>query len=105
VNGRRQPEGGHGRAPDTIRIRVVPRSSREEVAGFSEGAVRIRLTAPAVENRANEALVRFLSQSLGLPRRHVELVTGGRGRNKVVRVHGLSRDEIFRRLGLEQPPD
>jgi len=48
VNGRRQPEGGHGRAPDTIRIRVVPRSSREEVAGFSEGAVRIRVAPDEV---------------------------------------------------------
>ena len=89
----------------TFSVRVVPRSAREGVAGTSEGAVRIRLTAPPVENRANEALVRFLSQSLGIPRRHVELVTGGRGRHKVVRVHGMSREEIFRRLGLEQPPD
>lgn len=93
----------------TILVRVVPRSSREEVAGFSDGAVRIRLTAPPLENRANEALVRFLSRALGIPRRQVELVSGERGRNKVVRVHGMIREEIYRRLGvaagLEQPPD
>ncbi len=89
----------------TFSVRVVPRSAREGVAGTSEGAVRIRLTAPPVENRANEALVRFLSQLLGISPRRVELVTGGRGRHKVVRVHGMSREEIFRRLGLEQPPD
>jgi uncharacterized protein (TIGR00251 family) len=81
------------------------------VAGLSEGAVRIRLTAPAVENRANEALARFLSRALDVPRRQVELLAGARGRRKVVRIHGLSREEIFRRLGLERdavlehPPD
>jgi uncharacterized protein (TIGR00251 family) len=89
----------------TFFVRVVPRSAREGVAGTSGGAVRIRLTAPPVENRANEALVRFLSKSLDIPRRRVELVTGDRGRHKVVRIEGMSRDEIFRRLGLEQPPD
>lgn len=95
----------------TFAVRVLPRSAREEVAGLSEGAVRVRLTAPAVENRANEALVRFLSRVLDVPRRQVELLAGARGRRKVVRIHGLSREEIFRRLGLErdavleQPPD
>ena len=89
----------------TFSVRVMPRSSREEVAGLSEGDVRIRLTAPAIENRANEALVRFLSQALGVPRRQVELLAGERGRRKVVRIHGMSREEIFRRLGLEQSPD
>jgi hypothetical protein len=89
----------------TFFVRVVPRSAREGVAGTSGGAVRIRLTAPPVENRANEALVRFLSKSLDIPRRRVELVTGERGRHKVVRIQGMSREEIFRRLGLEQPPD
>ena len=84
----------------TILVRVVPRSSREEVAGLSEGAVRIRLTAPPLENRANEALVRFLSRALGVSRSRVELVAGERGRNKVVRVHGMVREEIFRRLGV-----
>jgi uncharacterized protein (TIGR00251 family) len=86
--------------PSTFAVHVVPRAAKEEVAGLAEGAVRIRLTAPAVENRANEALVRFLSQALSLPRRQVELVAGTRGRRKVVRVHGMSKEEIFRRLGL-----
>jgi len=89
----------------TFSVRVLPRSAREEVAGIAGDAVRIRLTAPAVENRANEALVRFLSQALGVPRRQVELLTGERGRRKIVRIHGMSREEIFRRLGLEQPQD
>ncbi|MGE5700621.1 MAG: DUF167 domain-containing protein [Deltaproteobacteria bacterium] len=89
----------------TLSVRVLPRSPRDEVAGLAEGAVRIRLTAPAVENRANDALVRFLSRSLGIPRRQVELLVGERGRRKLVRIHGLSSEEVYRRLGLERAPD
>ena len=89
----------------TLPVRVAPRSAREEVAGVTDGVVRIRLTAPPVEDRANEALVAFLSRVLGVPRRRVEMVTGERGRRKVVRVHGLTRDEIYRRLGLEPAAD
>lgn len=89
----------------TLSVRVLPRSSKEEVAGFVEGTVRIRLTAPPVENRANEALVKFLSRVLDVPRRQVELVAGGTGRNKIVRIAGMERGEAFRKLGLQQPPD
>lgn len=67
--------------------------------------MRVRLTAPPIENRANEALVHFLAQALSVPRSRVEIVAGARGRNKVVRVLGLSRGEVFARLRLEQPPD
>ncbi|HEY7528274.1 MAG TPA: DUF167 domain-containing protein [Candidatus Deferrimicrobiaceae bacterium] len=98
---------GAGRADPcaTFAVHVVPRSSKEEVAGLVEGAVRLRLTAPAVENRANEALVRFLSKALDVPRRRVEVVAGLHGRRKIVRIHGATKQEVFLRLGLEQPPD
>ncbi|NNG47026.1 MAG: DUF167 domain-containing protein, partial [Deltaproteobacteria bacterium] len=65
---------------------------------------RIRLTAPPLENRANEALVRFLAAALGVSRSRVEIAAGRRGRKKIVRVAGMSRDDIFRRLKLETPP-
>ncbi|MBF8258715.1 MAG: hypothetical protein HW377_1089 [Actinobacteria bacterium] len=89
-----------GDVSTTLSVRVIPRSSRNEVAGFSEGTVRIRLTAPPVENRANEALVRFLSRVLDVPRGRVEIVAGGTGRRKIVRVAGAAREDVFRRLGL-----
>jgi uncharacterized protein (TIGR00251 family) len=73
------------------------------VAGFSEGTVRIRLNAPPVDNRANQALVIFLSRMLDVPRRNVEIVAGKTGRNKIVRIPGLARETIFRKLGLEVP--
>lgn len=81
-----------------LAVHVLPRASREEVAGLSGDAVRVRLTAPPVENRANDALVRFLAKSLGVPRRSVRIMAGGLGRRKLVRVEGLTREECFARL-------
>jgi len=87
----------------TVSVHVLPRTSREEVAGIHGDAVRIRLTAPPLENRANEALVRFLATALGVSRSRVEVAAGRRGRRKVVRITGMPREEIFRRLGLQDP--
>ena len=87
----------------TVAVHVLPRASREEVAGLYGDAVRVRLTAPPLENRANEALVRFLAKALGVSRSRVEVTAGRRGRRKVVRITGMSRREIFRRLGLQAP--
>jgi uncharacterized protein (TIGR00251 family) len=105
VSGRTVREAGRGKESATVTVHVLPRASREGVAGFFGDAVRVRLTAPPLENRANEALVRFLSVSLGVPRSLVTIVAGRRGRTKVVRVAGISRKELFLRLGLQQPPD
>lgn len=88
----------------TVMVHVMPRASRAGVAGLLGDAVRIRLTAPPLENRANEALVRFLSATLSVPRSSVEIVAGKRGRKKVVRVAGISREDLFRRLGLADAP-
>lgn len=82
----------------TIPIRAVPRASRNEVDGVAEGALRVRLAAPPVEGAANKALVAFLSEVLGVPKRAVEIATGERGRRKLVRVAGLTAGELRRRL-------
>lgn len=79
-------------------VRVVPRASRDKIAGIHDGAVRIRLTAPPVEGAANEALVSFLSSVLRVPKRDIELVSGQTARNKVVSVSGLSPAEVEARL-------
>jgi uncharacterized protein (TIGR00251 family) len=84
----------------TVSIRVVPRSTKEGVAGFEGGVVKIRLNAPPVEGKANEALVRFLSKAVGVPRSRITLVTGERGRSKIVRVAGVTREALMAALGL-----
>lgn len=75
-------------------VRVVPRASRSEVTGESEGALRVRLAAPPVEGAANEELIRVLARSLGLPRTAVEIVTGHSARFKRVRINGMSAADM-----------
>jgi len=104
VRGKSVGKPGPKEESATVNIQVMPRASRAGVAGLLGDAVRIRLTAPPLENRANEALVCFLSASLDVPRPSVEILAGKRGRKKIVRVAGISRGELFRRLGLAQPP-
>lgn len=101
MKGARAGRAGGGGESATVAVHVLPRASKEEVAGLTGDAVRVRLTAPPLENRANDALVRFLAAALGVPRARIGIVAGGRGRKKVVRVEGLSRAELYRRLGLE----
>jgi uncharacterized protein (TIGR00251 family) len=83
-----------------LRFRVQPRASREEVAGVTADAIRLRLTAPPVDGAANEALIRFLAASLGVPRTSVVLVSGRTGRTKLVAVAGVSVEEVAQRLGV-----
>ena len=83
-----------------LRLRIQPRASREEVAGVSGDTIRIRLTAPPVDGAANEALVRFLSDRLQVPRSAIELVAGKAGRTKLVAVSGISAAEAAARLGV-----
>jgi len=67
------------------------------VEGVVEGALRVRVTAPAVEGAANQALVRLLAEELGLARRSVRLVAGAAGRQKLIVVEGMTGEEIVAR--------
>ena len=86
---------------ETVRlsVRLTPRASREEIAGFEGETLRVRVTAPPVEGRANRALVRLLAKRLGVPRGAVRVVTGQTSRSKVVAIAGLAATELRRRLG------
>ncbi|HSA57274.1 MAG TPA: DUF167 domain-containing protein [Gemmatimonadaceae bacterium] len=77
-------------------MRVQPRASRNEIVGLLDGAVRIRLQAPPVEGLANEALVEFLADRLGVSRRMVRVVSGTSSRSKTVEVDGVTRDHLAR---------
>ncbi len=81
-----------------LRIAVVPRAGRDEIVGPAGDSIRIRLKAPPIEGRANEALVAFLSECLDLPRSALRLVSGTTARRKVVCISGLSVDEATQRL-------
>ncbi|MGA7668911.1 MAG: DUF167 domain-containing protein [Nitrolancea sp.] len=81
-----------------ISVHVSPRSSRTAVGGMVDGALRVRLTAPPVDNAANEALVKMLAEFFGLPKSNVAVVSGATSRRKQVLLRGLSMDDVERRL-------
>ena len=81
-----------------IRVKVLPRSSVNQVVGDEEGVIKVKLTAPPVEGKANKALVQFLSKQLGVARRDVEIVSGERSRIKSIRINGLSMEDVKGRL-------
>lgn len=78
----------------TFAVRVQPRASRDEIAGVIDGAMKIRLCAPAVENRANEALVEFLAAVLKTSKSAVRIRTGEQSRIKRVEVFGVTQQQI-----------
>lgn len=82
-----------------LKVKVTPRGSVNSVLGVSEGALRLRLTAPPVEGAANAAARDFLADLLGLPRRAVELARGQSNRAKVFRIEGLESSALRTRLG------
>jgi uncharacterized protein len=75
-------------------VRVQPRASKDEIAGEMDGALKVRLRAPAVEGRANEALVEFLAELLKTPKSAVRILSGDRSRTKRMEIRGVTRQQI-----------
>ena len=86
----------------TLDIRVLPRSSRNEIVGKQDDIYRIKLTAPAIEGKANKALISLLTKRLGLPKAKIQIISGERSRTKSIRIQGLPSDEV--EALLIQPP-
>jgi uncharacterized protein (TIGR00251 family) len=82
----------------TLSIRIQPRASKNEIITTAGGRLKIRLTAPPVDGAANEALVKFLADTLSIPKSHVEIVSGHTSREKIVRITGINGAEARRLL-------
>jgi len=78
----------------TFAIKVQPRARRNAVVGELGGAVKIALTAPPVDGRANQACIEFFAELLSLPRSAIEIVSGQSSRTKVIRVAGISVQQL-----------
>jgi uncharacterized protein len=78
-------------------VRLSPRSATTRVDGVSDGALSVRVAAPAVEGAANAALVRLLADELGLAARDVRIVAGAKGRQKLVMVDGVDAEAVVAR--------
>ncbi|RME35124.1 MAG: YggU family protein [Gammaproteobacteria bacterium] len=83
-------------------LSIQPRARRDEVTGLHDGRLRLRITAPPVEGKANRHLLGWLADAFGVPRSRVELESGESGRRKRARIHAPGRlPEWFGRLGGE----
>jgi len=78
-----------------LAVKVQPRASKDEITGEMGGALKVRLRAPAVEDRANEALVEFLAELLKTPRSAVRILSGERSRTKRLEIRGVTRQQIL----------
>jgi len=81
-----------------LRIKVVPSSSRDRIAGVGGDRLRLRVTSPPVDGEANRAVLELLARSAGVPLRAATLVAGASGRSKTVRIDGESPQRIARKL-------
>jgi uncharacterized protein (TIGR00251 family) len=76
-------------------VRVQPRASEDEVAGVMDGALKVRLRAPALEDRANEALCEYLAGLLKTPKAAVRILSGHHSRSKRVEVRGVTEQQVL----------
>lgn len=97
-------KGEPGRVPTEptthLLFHVQPRARQTEIVGWHGEAIKVRVAAPPADGAANEEVLRFLAERLGLPRSQVLLESGPASRRKRVRVTGLAPNEVLTRLRL-----
>lgn len=88
-----------------LSLHVQPRAAKNELAGIHDGALKIRLTTPPVDGKANKAVIAFLARKLKVPKSSVRLRSGLKNRRKQVWICSLDEENVRRRLGLEGSPE
>jgi uncharacterized protein (TIGR00251 family) len=81
-----------------LRLRVHPNASRNEVTGFTNGILQVKVAAPPVKGKANSELIAFLSKTLGVNKSSLTIAKGHASRNKVITIDGLSQNDVINRL-------
>lgn len=84
-----------GRFGAAIAVRIIPRARKNEISTImQDGAIKIKLTAPPVGGKANEALIGFLSELFNIPQSRFEIVMGSTNRNKLVAIEGIDAESL-----------
>jgi len=81
-----------------LAVKAIPGASRDAIEGWVGEELKVKVRAPAVDGRANEAVCEFLAKELAIPRRSVSLLRGEKSRHKVILIENLTLDEIRSRL-------
>lgn len=88
-----------GKKGAALAVRVTPRASRNEIVEvLSDGTVKVHLTAPPVEGKANEALVKFLAEVLEVAPSRIDVVAGASGRDKLVSVLDMDAETLHKKI-------
>jgi uncharacterized protein (TIGR00251 family) len=83
-----------------FKVHVQPRASRNEISGSQGGELKVRLTAPPVDDAANRLCMEFLAERLGVAKSRVTITSGTKSRHKTIRVEGINGEELLAILGL-----
>ena len=81
-----------------LKVRVQPKASRNQVAGYDEGTLRLRVTAPPTDGKANAGVIALLAKTLGVSKSKLQIIRGQSSRDKVVSVDTLTEQEVRRRI-------
>ncbi len=82
----------------TLPVRVHPGAKRNAIHGTHDGSLKISLSTPPTDGRANAALIEFLAERLNIPRARIALLTGAASRTKTLRIVGLTQNEVEEKL-------
>ena len=77
-----------------IKVKVLPKSSRNQIIGREGDLFKVKLTSPPVEGKANKALIELLAKRLGIAKKRIEIISGKCSRLKTVRIYGLSLEDV-----------
>ncbi|MBN2319710.1 MAG: YggU family protein [Acidobacteria bacterium] len=83
-----------------IRLHVQPRARRSEISGIYNGALKIKVTAPPVDDAANRAVVEYLASLLGVSKSKISIRSGTRSKDKVLLIKNISLEELHKKLGI-----
>lgn len=83
-------------------LRIQPRASKNEIVTMEDGSIKVRLTSPPVDGAANEALVKFLADTLSVAKSQVGIVSGHSSRDKVIRISGVKDEDVMRLLNIRE---
>lgn len=98
----RSPRGGGDGPPVRLPVKVVPRASRDGIAGWLGDALKVHVSAPPERGRANAAVEATVAAALGVPKESVQIVAGRATPRKVIEISGLSGAEVSKRLGASR---
>ncbi len=89
----------NGKKGSALAVRVTPRASHNEIVELMEdGTIKVRIAAPPSDNEANEALIKFMAEVLGVPKSRLDIVAGASGRDKLISVVDMDAETAHQRI-------